>query len=134
MLLSTMLRPGDVDQLASAFGVNLGGISEGERRVGRFATELVTQKVRAVEGYVGSGILRAPTDFTMLGFASERTYFDLNFNHRRDSGELAGVGVWGVMPFGRGMVMVMGNMHTLELVPQPLTDNIVKALLTTAGR
>src|SRR5262245_2899257 len=130
LLLSTILRPAQEDQLAMAFGVRLGGVTEGELRVGRFdPRQPVTQKVKTIDGFIGSGFLDWPTDFTILGFASERTFLDLNGNRRRDSGEPYAAGVWGMMPFGKGIVMVMSNLRTLEMVPQPLTDNIL-ALLT----
>jgi hypothetical protein len=128
LLLSSFIGPGRDDGLASSFGLRVGGISEGERRVNRFTPHPVTLKVKNIFPYIGSGILDAPSDFTILAFASKGTFQDLNVNHQPDRGEPVGVGVWGVMNIGRGVLLFVGDTRTLELVPQPLTDKVISFL------
>jgi hypothetical protein len=128
LLLSNFVQPGREDMLASAFGLVVGGITQGERRVSQFVPHPVTEKVRGVDRYIGGGILRAPSYFTVIASMSKGTFLDLNVNERRDNDEPVGAPAWGVMTLGKGKVVFMSNVRTLQLVPQPLTRNVFEYL------
>jgi len=130
LLLSDHLWPNQTDAVAESFGIRLAGISTGENRIDRFVTHPITRNVTSMPYRVGSGLVgTALPGMTVLGFLSPRTYLDLDRNNARDPGEPAAAGVLGVVEFGKGLVVFMGDLNTLQTVPQPLTRNIYEFLV-----
>lgn len=129
LLLMEYLRPGQRDSLAESFGLQFAGISQGENRIDRFAAHAITRGVKSVSYNVGSGLVMPADHVTMLGFLSKGTYLDLNSDGRKNAGEPEGAGVLGILEFGRGVVVFLGDVNTLQTLPQPLTDNLFKFLM-----
>ena len=132
LLLSEYKRPGQVDGLAEAFGIRLAGMSAGDNRIDRFVPHPLTRNVKDVPYLVGSGIAGAASEkLLLLGFLSKRTYLDMNGDRRQNPGEPEGAAVLGVLEFGRGVVVFLGDVNTLQRVPQPLTGNIYDFLVSS---
>jgi hypothetical protein len=132
LLLSEYKRPGYVDGLTDAFGIRLAGMSTGDNRIDRFVSHPLTRNVRDVPYLVGSAIVGAASEkMLLLGFLSKRTYLDMNGDRRKNPGEPEGAAVLGVLEFGRGVVVFLGDVNTLQRVPQPLTDNIYNFLVSS---
>jgi hypothetical protein len=130
LLLSDHLWPNQTDAVAESFGIRLAGMSSGENRIDRFVAHPITRNVKSMNYGVGSGLVgTAPTGMTVLGFLSPRTYLDLDRDNGRDASEPAAAGVLGVVEFGKGIVVFMGDVNTLQTVPQPLTRNIYEFLV-----
>ena len=72
--------------------------------------------------------MSAPPDAMIVAYLSKKTYLDLNNNKRKDDGEPEGADVWGVLHAGQGTIVFLGDTHTLELTPKPLTENILNFL------
>lgn len=125
LLLSDYLRPGQTDTLAQSFGIQFLGTSQGQNVINTFVPHPITQNVVSVPYVVGSGIVTPPVGATMLGFLSQTTFLDLNDNGVKDPGEPAGAGALGIMPFGSGSIVFLGDTNALENLPQPLTSNIL---------
>ena len=130
LLLSDHLWPKQTDALAESFGIRLAGVSTGENRIERFVAHPITRNVGRLNYLVGSGLVGAPTaGVTILGFLSPRTYLDLDRDNARGGDEPVAAGVMGVMEFGKGVIVFMGDVNTLQTVPQPLTRNIYEFLV-----
>jgi hypothetical protein len=130
LLMSDHLWPKQADPLAESFGIRLAGVSAGENRIVRFVAHPITRNVGSVNYRVGSGLVGAPpAGATVLGFLSPRTYLDLDRDNARDADEPAAAGVLGVLEFGKGVVVFIGDVNTLQTVPQPLTRNIYEFLI-----
>ena len=129
LLMSQFQRPNMVDALAESFGVRFMGVSIGEKRIDRFVPHPITHQVRNVRYGGGSGVVSAAANVTLLGFLSNRTYLDLDGDKTRSAQEPVGAAVLGVVEFGRGVVVFIGDINTLQFLPQPLTGNIFDFLL-----
>ena len=139
LLLSDFLRPGQTDGIAESFGVRLMGISRGENLIDQFAPHPITRNVKALscggvtgdEAGCGSGVVSVTGDnVTSLAFLSPRTYLDLNDDRRQDPKEPVGAAILGVIEYGRGVVVFMADVNTLQAVPQPLSENIYNYLIS----
>ena len=129
LLMSQPLRPNLVDDLAESFGVRFMGRNIGENRIERFVPHPITHNVRNVRYNGGSGVMAAAANVKLLGFLSNRTFLDLDGDKTRSAHEPVGAGVLGVVEHGRGVVVFIGDINTLQFLPQPLTDNIFDFLL-----
>jgi hypothetical protein len=130
LLLADYLRPKETDALAESFGIRFAGMSAGENRIDRFVSHPITRNVPRMPYLVGSGLVGAPTNgMTVLGFLSTGTYLDLDNDMARDADEPRGAGALGVLEFGKGVIVFMGDVNTLQAVPQPLTRNIYEFLI-----
>jgi hypothetical protein len=125
-LLSEFHRPGEIDSLARTFGLDFRGISRGENLVTRLTAHPITSGLSQVEYGVGSGLFEVPPSATILGYLSESTFIDLNDNGKQDPGEPSGAPVMGIMRCGKGQIFFIGDTNTIELVPQPLVDNLLR--------
>jgi hypothetical protein len=126
ILLSEFHRPGETDPLAQTFGLDFRGTSRGENVMNRFTKHPITSGLSPIEYRVGSGLFAVPPSATILGYLSESTFIDLNDNGEIDPGEPIGAPVMGVMRFGKGQIFFLGDTNTMELVPQPLIDNLLR--------
>jgi hypothetical protein len=129
ILLTDYHRAGEIDMLAETFGLKFRGVSRGENIVDRFTVHPITQGLSEIPYGVGSGIFGAPPSATMLGYLSESTFIDLNDNGVQDPGEPSRAPVMGVMRFGKGQIFFIGDINTIEAVPQPLVDNLFKTFM-----
>lgn len=106
VLLGEFVRDGRQDDLASSFGLSLGGMVGGT--ITRFATHPLTTGARPVNYMVGS-ILSTPasSNVRVLGWLE------------------TGEAVMGVVEHATAKIFFMGDTNTMEQVPQPLTDNLL---------
>jgi hypothetical protein len=95
----------------------------------RFVSHPITRRVGSLDYMVGSGVIAPSERMTMLGFLSKSTCLDMNANERKDPEDPGGAGVLGILNHGKGTVVFLGDTNTLQVVPQPLTDNLFKFLL-----
>ena len=130
LIMLEYMPPGQTDGLAASFGLRFAGASIGDNRIDRFVRHPITRGVRAFDYRVGSGLIGdVPPGATVLGFLSGRTALDLNANRQREAEEPTGAGVFGVLEFGSGVVFFIGDINTLQVLPQPFTDNLFDFLL-----
>ncbi len=136
ILLSEFHRPEESDMLALAFGLVFRGVSSGENVINRYTAHPISKGLSEIPYRVGSGLFGAPPSATILGYLSESTFIDLNGNRVQDPGEPSCAPVMGVMRFGKGEIFFMGDTNTIETVPQPLVDNLLRfiRLPIAAGR
>ena len=129
LLMSEYIRPPGRDLLAESFGIRFMGISRGENVIDRFVPHAITKNVRSVSYRVGSGVVAKGDNVTILGFLSRDTYLDIDSNEAKGPEEPVAAGVLGILTYGKGLVVFLGDTNTLQPVPQPLTNNIFNFLL-----
>lgn len=128
LLLSNFLEPDETDSLASSFGLTFRGISRGENIIDDFADHPIAEGVSNVSYMAGSGLTEYPEEATIVGRLSSETYLDLDNDEERDPDEPTGSPVLGTLTLGDGRIVFLGDIITLETVPQPLTKNITEYL------
>ena len=134
LLLSDGKGPGESDVLASAFGMQVAGIVEGEAVISTYAPHPITQGVPSLSVEGGTGLV-GWDEFTLpIGFLSTGSYLDLNGNGQRDGGEPAGGPAAAVTRYGRGLVVFVGTTSVIEQPEHLLLDRVLGALLPAAKR
>lgn len=136
LLLADYKAPGEADALGGVFGLVLEGHSQGENEVTRFAPHPITAGVSSIPYWEGSGVREdsLPGSSEIIGWLSDETWLDMNANQILDAGESTGSAALGVMSFGSGRIVFMGEMNGIESVPQPFTDDLFGWLLECAPR
>lgn len=119
-----------LDAVGQSFGLRFEGISRGSQKM-MFVPDPITDGVaNGVLSYlVGSGLVGFPAEAKILAYLDEGSYLDLNGDGSKDEGEPVAPPVMGRMEADDGLIVFMGDVNTLEHVPQPLTDNIIRAFL-----
>ena len=106
VLLSEFLQQGGRDQLADHLGIRLHGRVTGA--IVEFGDHPVTRNVTFMEFVMGSVLEEpVPPKVKVLG--------------RLDTGQA----VMGVLAHARAKVFFLGDVNGMELVPQPLVDNLI---------
>jgi hypothetical protein len=134
LLLLVEERPQDA--LAERFGLQFRGIARipgpgphnTTTRLGKFASDPLTQGVDALKYLGGSGLTAQPPEAKILGWLSTEDYLDLNDNNVKDPGEPVGPAALGILPFGQGRIVFCGDSNLWEAVPKRLIKNTLSYL------
>lgn len=125
---------GEFNNLTFSFGLDFRGLSLGSNVVNRFMEHPITSGVTTLTYGVGSGLISYPPDADIIGWLSDDTFIDLNYNGAWDSGEPFGAPVLGCMSYDDGKVMFFGDVNgAIEAVEQPFTDNYINWLSTISA-
>jgi hypothetical protein len=128
LLLAEHRWPGQLDQLAAVFGVEFAGITRGNNILQFVADHPITRDTEtyAIRYGVGSGIVDMPPGATVLATVDDGTYLDLDRDEVQDEDEPSAPPVMGILDPADGVVVFLGDTNTLEAVPQPLVDNLMR--------
>lgn len=130
LLLDGHKRYCPLDAVGQSFGVRFEGITRGPQLLMFVADPITAGLADGVLYYqVGSGLVEFPPDAKILAYLDDGSYLDLNANDSRDDGEPVAPPVMGKLSAGDGSIIFMGDVNTLNSVPQPLIDNILQAFL-----
>jgi len=117
------------DSVAAIFGLSFAGSSRGDNLMNKFEQHSITDGVSSVFYNAGSGITEYPYYATIIGYLSDNTYLDLNNNKQHDINEPTGSPALGIMEFGQGKIVFVGDGNMWLTVPQPITVNTINYLL-----
>ena len=117
------------DALAMSLGLQFEGATRGENLLTNFVAHPITQGVGTVFYNCGSGLTSYPVTAQILGKLSSLSYLDLNNNGVQDLGEPSEPPVLGAMTYGKGRIVFCGDTNLWEMVPVPLTNNVLQWLI-----
>jgi hypothetical protein len=76
---------------------------------------------------VGSAIVRWPAEAKILAHLDGSSFVDLDGNRQQDPNEPSAPPVMGVLRYGSGLLVFLGDQDLLHALPQPLMDNMMQA-------
>jgi hypothetical protein len=117
------------DDLSEHLGVHFAGVAKGT--VTQFASHDITVGVTGFPYLVGSGVTNALNnpDITVIGSLDSSSFLDLNNNGILDQNEIVAPVVMGIVnKYPKSRIFFIGDLNTLEVIPQPFTDNLLKWL------
>ena len=129
ILLSDQKAPGEADDLAAAFGLQVAGAVADEAMVTSYGSDpaFVDLPPLSVEG--GTGLAGADEHTRRIGATSAGTFLDLNSNGRRDTAEPTSPTVLAVRPYGRGTVAFLGTTSIFDRPGHPLMGQLLRYLM-----
>lgn len=130
LLLDDHKRHCPTDAIGRSFGLRFEGITRGRQEL-VFVLDPITEGLEdgGLAFAAGSGLVQIPVEAKVLAYLDEDSWLDLNGDGFRDIGEPVAPPVMGRMTPGDGLIVFMGDANLINAVPQPLTDNILQALL-----
>lgn len=130
LLLDDHKRHCPIDAVGLSFGLRFDGITRGFQSL-TFVPDPITQDLEdgSLRLIAGSGLTEFPSEAKILAHLDEESYLDLNDNGAKDIDEPTAPPVMGTLTSGKGLIIFMGDANFIEYVPQPLTDNLIQALL-----
>jgi hypothetical protein len=130
LLLDDHKRHCPTDDVGRSFGLRFEGITRGRQEL-TFVSDPITEGLEdgGLAFAAGSGLVQIPAEAKVLAYLDEDSWLDLNDNEFRDIDEPVAPPVMGRMTAGDGLIVFMGDANLIEAIPQPLTDNILQALL-----
>lgn len=132
LIFSEFHRNSYEDQIAKHLGFTLAGVSVNsnggsEINMTRFADHAITQDVGNVRYKVGSALIDTNNSkVEILGWLSSDCFVDLDDDGIQDSHEPAGPSVMGILRHPTAKIFFIGDLNTMEDIPQPLTDNLIQ--------
>jgi uncharacterized protein DUF3352 len=127
VLLADGLPPGQTDELAQAFGMQVAGTIRGPGRISAFAPHPLTEGAEPLSAPGGTGLVSWDTTTVPLAFYSPATYLDLG-----GGSGVSGAPAMAVRPYGRGSVVFLGTTSVVEYPDQPLMRHLLMQLLPQA--
>ncbi len=130
LLLDDHKRYAPLDAVGFSFGLLFAGITRGDQ-VLKFVSDPITEGLEdgRFSFLAGSGLVEYPPEAKILAYLDESSYLDLDADGFRDDGEPVAPPVMGRLNFGDGLIVFIGDTNFVERVPQPLTDNLIRAFL-----
>jgi hypothetical protein len=132
LLLSDGKAPGETDELASAFGMQVAGTVRGDATISQFEQHALTDTAQPLAARGGTG-LTAWDEWTQpLAFYSEGSYLDLDGNARPNADDVFGAAAMAVRPYGRGVVVFLGTTSIVQEPTGALAQTTLHQLLPDA--
>lgn len=130
LLLDDHKRHAPPDAVGRSFGVLFAGVTRGSQGL-KFVADPITEGLASGQLYyrTGSALIEYPPEAKILAYLDESSYLDLNANESKDDGEPVAPPVMGKLTAGAGQIVFTGDTNYIEHVPQPLIDNLIRALL-----
>ncbi len=130
LLLDDHKRYAPTDAVGRSFGVLFAGVTRGSQGL-EFVADPITEGMASGQLYyrTGSALIEYPPEAKILAYLDESSYLDLNANESKDDGEPVAPPVMGKLTAGAGQIVFTGDTNYIEHVPQPLIDNLIRALL-----
>ncbi len=115
------------DLLSKHLGIEFAGA--GGTSVTVLSPHAITTGVTSIPYMVGSAIVnKDKSKMTILGTLSPDDYVDMNKNNMEDAGDVIAAPVMGILHHPKSKIFFMGDVNSVEQVPQPFTSNLVKWL------
>jgi hypothetical protein len=115
------------DLLSKHLGIEFAGA--GGTSVTVLSQHAITTGVTSIPYMVGSAIVNQDkSKMTILGTLGPDDYVDMNKNNMKDAGDVIAAPVMGILHHPKSKIFFMGDVNSVEQVPQPFTSNLVKWL------
>jgi hypothetical protein len=132
LLLSDGKAPGDTDELASAFGMQVAGTVRGDATMSQFEPHALTDTAAPLPARGGTGLMAWDEWTQPLAFYSDGSYLDLDGNERPGADDIWGAAAMAVRPYGRGVVVFLGTTNIVQEPTGALAETLLRQLLPDA--
>lgn len=115
------------DLLSKQLGVEFAGAGGGT--ITGLAQHPVNSGVSSIPYLVGSAVVnKDKSNMTILGNLGANDYIDMNRNKIKDAGDVTSAPVMGILHHPKSKIFFIGDVNSIEQVPQPFTHNLIKWL------
>lgn len=132
LLLSDGTTGDERDELARAFGMEVGGTVQGDGLLSQLVPHAMTAGADVLDVSGGTGLLQWGEQVEVLGQLSPQSFLDLNGDGQWEAGEPPAAPALATVRFGRGVVVFLGTTAVVENPDHPLFQAVLRALIPDA--